>query len=57
VPGPLFEHAKATLGEQGVVDLIGVSRHDMLVSMVLNAAEIPLPGRRAGAVVRRGTAT
>ena len=43
VPGPLFERAKATLGEQGVVDLIGVSGYYTLVSMVLNVAEIPLP--------------
>jgi 4-carboxymuconolactone decarboxylase len=39
----LFERAKATLGEQGVVDLIGVSGYYTLVSMVLNVAEIPLP--------------
>jgi 4-carboxymuconolactone decarboxylase len=31
------------LGEQGVVDLIGVSGYYTLVSMVLNVAEIPLP--------------
>jgi len=43
VPGPLFERAKATLGEQGVVDLIGVSGYYTLVSMVLNVADIPLP--------------
>ena len=39
----LFERAKATFGEQGVVDLIGVSGYYTLVSMVLNVAEIPLP--------------
>ncbi len=39
----LFERAKATLGEQAVVDLIGVSGYYTLVSMVLNVAEIPLP--------------
>jgi 4-carboxymuconolactone decarboxylase len=39
----LFERAKAVLGEQGVVDLIGVSGYYTLVSMVLNVAEIPLP--------------
>ena len=39
----LFERAKATLGEQGVVDLIGVSGYYTLVSMVLNVAKIPLP--------------
>jgi 4-carboxymuconolactone decarboxylase len=39
----LFERAKTLLGEQGVVDLIGVSGYYTLVSMVLNVAEIPLP--------------
>jgi 4-carboxymuconolactone decarboxylase len=43
VDDALFERAKATLGEQGVVDLIGVSGYYTLVSMVLNVAEIPLP--------------
>jgi 4-carboxymuconolactone decarboxylase len=40
---PLFERARSVLGEQGVVDLIGVSGYYTLVSMVLNVAEIPLP--------------
>jgi 4-carboxymuconolactone decarboxylase len=39
----LFKRAVAMLGEQGVVDLIGVSGYYTLVSMVLNAAEISLP--------------
>jgi 4-carboxymuconolactone decarboxylase len=39
----LFERAKKAFGEQGVVDLIGVSGYYTLVSMVLNVAEIPLP--------------
>lgn len=43
VDDALFERAKAGLGEQGVVDLIGVSGYYTLVSMVLNVAEIPLP--------------
>jgi len=43
VDDPVFERAKALLGEQGVVDLIGVSGYYTLVSMVLNVAEIPLP--------------
>jgi 4-carboxymuconolactone decarboxylase len=33
----------ATLGEQGVIDLVAVSGYYTLVSMVLNVAEIPLP--------------
>jgi len=43
VDDALFERAKAALGEQGVVDLVGVSGYYTLVSMVLNVAEIPLP--------------
>lgn len=43
VDDALFKRAVATLGEQGVVDLIGVSGYYTLVSMVLNVAEIPLP--------------
>ena len=38
-----FQRAVSTLGEQGVVDLIGVSGYYTLVSMVLNVAEVPLP--------------
>jgi 4-carboxymuconolactone decarboxylase len=43
VEDSLFKRAVAMLGEQGVVDLIGVSGYYTLVSMVLNAAEISLP--------------
>jgi len=43
VDDALFTRAVAILGEQGVVDLIGVSGYYTLVSMVLNVAEIPLP--------------
>jgi len=43
VDDSLFKRAVAMLGEQGVVDLIGVSGYYTLVSMVLNVAEIPLP--------------
>jgi 4-carboxymuconolactone decarboxylase len=39
----LFKRAVATLGEQGVIDLVGVSGYYTLVSMVLNVAEVPLP--------------
>jgi 4-carboxymuconolactone decarboxylase len=44
VDDALFARAVAALGEQGVVDLIGVSGYYTLVSMVLNVAEVPLPG-------------
>jgi 4-carboxymuconolactone decarboxylase len=43
VDDALFARAKEGLGEQGVVDLVGVSGYYTLVSMVLNVAEIPLP--------------
>ena len=43
VDDALFERARSVLGDQGVVDLIGVSGYYTLVSMVLNVAEIPLP--------------
>jgi len=43
VDDALFKRAVAALGEQGVVELIGVSGYYSLVSMVLNVAEIPLP--------------
>jgi len=39
----LFKRAVATLGEQGVIDLVAVSGYYTLLSMVLNVAEIPLP--------------
>jgi len=38
-----FERAKARFGEQGVVDLIGVSGYYVAVAMVLNVAQVPLP--------------
>lgn len=43
VDDALFKRAVDTLGEQGVVDLIGVSGYYTLVSMVLNVADVPLP--------------
>jgi 4-carboxymuconolactone decarboxylase len=47
VDDALFKLAVSTLGEQGVVDLIGVSGYYTLVSMVLNVGEIPLPAGAA----------
>jgi 4-carboxymuconolactone decarboxylase len=38
-----FEAAKKTLGERGVVDLIGVVGYYQLVSMLLNVDRYPLP--------------
>jgi len=39
-----FKLAKALFGEQGVIDLIGVSGYYTAVSMTLNVAEVPVPG-------------
>jgi 4-carboxymuconolactone decarboxylase len=39
-----FKRVKALFGEQGVIDLIGVSGYYSLVSMTLNVAEVPVPG-------------
>jgi 4-carboxymuconolactone decarboxylase len=38
-----FQRVKALFGEQGVVDLVGVSGYYTAVSMTLNVAEVPLP--------------
>ena len=43
VDDALFKRATATLGEEGVMDLIGVSGYYTLISMVLNVAEVPIP--------------
>ncbi len=48
VSDPVFQAAKARLGERGVVDLIGVMGYYHLVSMLLNVDWYPLPeGARA----------
>jgi 4-carboxymuconolactone decarboxylase len=39
----LFARAVEAFGEQGVMDLLGVSGYYTLVSMVLNVAQVPLP--------------
>lgn len=38
-----YKRAIDALGEQGVVDLVGVCGYYMLVSMTLNVFEVPLP--------------
>jgi 4-carboxymuconolactone decarboxylase len=38
-----YAAALATIGEQGIVDLIGVSGYYDIVSMTLNVAQVPLP--------------
>ena len=43
VPQRLFDEAKKVLGEQGVVELVGILGYYTLISMTLNAFEIGLP--------------
>jgi 4-carboxymuconolactone decarboxylase len=43
VSDPVLARALELLGEQGVIDLIGVSGYYDVVSMTLNVAEVPLP--------------
>jgi 4-carboxymuconolactone decarboxylase len=38
-----FNRVKALFGEQGVVDLVGVSGYYVAVSMTLNVAQVPVP--------------
>jgi 4-carboxymuconolactone decarboxylase len=38
-----YKHALALFGENGVMDLIGVSGYYAAVSMTLNVAEVPVP--------------
>jgi 4-carboxymuconolactone decarboxylase len=38
-----FQRVKALLGEQGVIELIGVSGYYTAVSMTLNVAQVPVP--------------
>jgi len=38
-----FNRVKAHFGEQGVIDLVGVSGYYVAVSMTLNVAEVPVP--------------
>jgi 4-carboxymuconolactone decarboxylase len=43
VPDSLYRQAVATLGERGVVDLVGILGYYTLVSMTLNVFEIGVP--------------
>jgi 4-carboxymuconolactone decarboxylase len=43
VPQPLFDEAMKALGEQGIVELIGILGYYTLISMTLNGFEIALP--------------
>ena len=39
----MFERAKKELGDTGVIDLVGIIGYYSLVSVTLNAFEMPLP--------------
>lgn len=43
-----FDAAKSLLGQQGVLDLISTIGYYSLISLTLNAQQIPLPGGRPG---------
>ena len=43
VPKPLYDKAIELLGERGTVELVGLLGYYTLVSMTLNAFEVPLP--------------
>jgi 4-carboxymuconolactone decarboxylase len=43
VPAAIFERAKKELGQTGVIDLVGIIGYYGLVSVTLNAFELPLP--------------
>ena len=43
VSGATFERAKKEVGETGVIDLVGIIGYYSLVSVTLNAFELPLP--------------
>jgi len=43
VSEPTFERARMSLGEVGIVDLIGIIGHYSLVAMLLNTFEVPEP--------------
>jgi 4-carboxymuconolactone decarboxylase len=39
----LFERAIAALGQDGVVDLVGILGYYSLISMTINVFDVPLP--------------
>ena len=47
LPAPVsdasFDRVKALFGDQGVIDLIGVSGYYVAVAMTLNVAQVPIP--------------
>jgi len=45
-----YERAVAKFGEQGVIDMVGISGYYTLLAMVLNTARTPVPAGRAPAL-------
>lgn len=43
VPPPLWERAKAVLGEKALIDVVGILGYYSLISLTINAFEIPVP--------------
>jgi 4-carboxymuconolactone decarboxylase len=43
VPEPVYRAAVEAIGEQGVVELVGILGYYSLISMTLNAFEIEAP--------------
>ena len=39
----IYARARAALGEQGIVDLLGVAGYYAMLAMLLNVARTPLP--------------
>jgi 4-carboxymuconolactone decarboxylase len=44
VPAPLYRQGVATLGERGMVELVGILGYYCLVALTLNTFELGLPG-------------
>ena len=45
-----YARAVKTFGEQGVIDMVGISGYYTLLAMVLNTARTPVPAGRAPAL-------
>jgi 4-carboxymuconolactone decarboxylase len=50
VSDPTYTRAVATFGEQGVIDILGISGYYTMLAMVLNTARTPLPAGHAPAL-------
>jgi len=48
VSDPVFERARALLGESGVIDLIGINGYYALLAMLLNTAQVEVPNPAFG---------